>query len=188
MQGQQETKHVDAIKILSEYVSPDSETFYLLVIHSTLVTHKALQIAKQVPELHPDLEFIKQAAMLHDIGICKVYAPNLGCHGEHTYIEHGHLGRQILESLGLSRHALVAERHTCLTLSQIQDEQLPIPHREMIPQTVEEEIIALADKFYSKRKASVFEEKTKEQIYAELKKYGSSITGYLDYLFAKYKQ
>ena len=73
---------------------------------------------------------------------------------------------------GLPRHALVAERHTGtgLTLKQILERDLPVPHRDMVPVSVEEKIICFADKFYSKTRPQ--EEKTVEQAENSLVKFG----------------
>ena len=88
---------MDPIKIIQKYYSIDSKTYQLLISHSEAVTKKALEIAKHVPHLHPDLKFIQEATMLHDIGIFLTDAPDLGCSGDKPYICHGYLGREILE-------------------------------------------------------------------------------------------
>ena len=53
---------------------------------------------------------------------------------------------------GFPRHALVCERHTGagISLQAIQAQELPIPHREMVPVSLEEQVICFADKFFSK--------------------------------------
>ncbi len=53
---------------------------------------------------------------------------------------------------GYPRHALVCERHTGagLSLEGIIAQDLPVPHREMVPVSLEEQVICFADKFYSK--------------------------------------
>ena len=75
-------------------------------------------------------------------------------------------------SEGLPRHALVAERHTGtgLTLKQILELDLPVPHRDMTPVSIEEKIVCFADKFYSKTRPN--EEKTIEQAENSLAKFG----------------
>ena len=99
-----------------------------------------------------DQTFIAEAAMLHDIGIFKCDAPRIHCHGTHQYIEHGYLGADLLRTEGLPRHALVCERHTGvgLTLEMIERTNLPLPHRDLIPVSLEEQLICYADKFFSK--------------------------------------
>ena len=58
---------MDPIKIIQKYYDKDSKSYHFLVEHSKMVTQKALEIAKKVPQFHPDLKFIEEAAMLHDI-------------------------------------------------------------------------------------------------------------------------
>ena len=114
---------------------------------------------------------IEQAALLHDIGIFKTRADAIGCTGEAPYICHGYLGRELLDAAGLPpTYGLVAERHTGagITLANIRSNQLPLPHREMVPVTLEEKIICCADKFYSKDPAKQDQIPTLETITAEL--------------------
>ena len=90
--------------------------------------------------------------MLHDIGIIHTNAPGIHCHGTEPYICHGVIGRRMLDELGLFRHALVCERHTGagLALKDIVDQNLPLPHRDLLPMSLEENLVCYADKFYSK--------------------------------------
>ena len=73
---------------------------------------------------------------------------------------------------GFPRHALVCERHTGtgLSLKMIEEQKLPVPHRDMRPVSWEEQIICFADKFYSK--THLEREKTPEKIRKSLSKYG----------------
>jgi len=73
-----------------------------------MVAGKALAIARRARRLGPDLKFIGEAAMLHDIGILVTDQPSLGCYGDKPYICHGYAGREILEKEGLPAHALYA--------------------------------------------------------------------------------
>lgn len=141
------------MEIIRQFYDPDSTLFALLVEHSRKVAAKSLEIANRVAHLNPDLVFIEKAAMLHDIGIFKTSSPKIGCVGKYPYICHGYLGREILDGLGLPRaFGLVSERHTGagITLENIIEGDLPLPHREMVPVSLEERIICCADKFYSK--------------------------------------
>lgn len=163
---------LDPYKIIEKYYPKDSALHSILVIHSEQVKYKALEVATRNPDLHPDLEFIAEAAMLHDIGIFKCNAPRLHCFGTHHYIEHGYLGADILRAEGLERHAFVCERHTGvgLTKEMIIDGKLPVPQRDMTPQTIEEQIICYADKFFSKTKLT--ETHSVENIRKELGRFG----------------
>ncbi len=139
-------------EIIAYFYEADSEAYRHLMRHGRAVAAKALRIAHRVAHLHPDLTFIEQAALLHDIGMIRTHAPLLGCFGTLPYIAHGYLGRSMLEELALPRHALVCERHvgTGLTIAEIREGGLPLPLRDMSPQSIEEQIICFADKFFSK--------------------------------------
>ncbi|MEL6823388.1 MAG: HDIG domain-containing metalloprotein, partial [Calditrichota bacterium] len=104
-------------KLILEYYDKKSFAYDILMTHSELVRDKALWLAERVAELKPDRKFISEAAMLHDIGIIKTDASKIGCNGKHPYIAHGYLGREMVESHGYPRHALVCERHTGLGIS-----------------------------------------------------------------------
>lgn len=99
------------LEIIKKYYSPDSKAFYFLICHGKMVAEKALTIARMVRRFGPDLKFIGEAAMLHDIGILITNESSLGCYGDNPYICHGYAGREILEKEGLPVHALVCERH-----------------------------------------------------------------------------
>lgn len=142
---------MDANKIIEKYYEPGSELHTRLTVHSRLVADFAIECAHR-SGLNLDLDFIEEAALLHDIGIFRCDAPSIGCEGSLPYICHGIEGRRILEAEGLPKHALVCERHTGagLTIDDIVRQHLPLPHRDMTPRTLEEKAICYADKFYSK--------------------------------------
>lgn len=138
-----------------------------------MVTEKALKVAGTVKHLNPDLGFIREAAMLHDIGIFMTHVPHLGCYGDKPYICHGYMGREILEKEGLKQHALVSERHVGvgLTVKDIRKGGLPLPERDMTPQSIEEQIVCFADKFYSKDKDPL-KEKTLPEVREYIARFG----------------
>ncbi len=152
---------MDPIKIIQKYYDPKSRAYHFLIHHSKLVTKKALEVAERVKHLNPDLKFIEEASMLHDVGIFLTNAPEIGCYGEKEYICHGYMGREILEKKGFPKHALVCERHVGigLTVEDIERQKLPVPMREMVPVTLEEQIICFADKFFSKDNDNLLDEK-----------------------------
>ena len=110
--------------------------------------------------------------MLHDIGIFQTDAKEIYCFGTHPYICHGYLGSELLKAEGYPRHALVCERHTGagISLQRIEEQNLPIPHREMIPLSLEEQIICFADKFFSK--THLDREKSIEKARKSIEKHG----------------
>ncbi|RJP84077.1 MAG: HDIG domain-containing protein [Desulfobacteraceae bacterium] len=161
------------INIINEFYPTGAPARDVFLSHSEAVARKALQVARKVPHLNPDLEFVEQAAMLHDIGIFYARAPEIGCFGEYPYVCHGYLGRQLMETKGLFRHALVCERHVGvgLTLEEILKYPLPLPHRDMVPVSLEEQIVCYADKFFSK-KPGKSEEWPVEMVLKSLETYG----------------
>lgn len=143
---------MDPLSIIDKYYKEGSDIYNMLVKHSTLVMNKALAIAEKHPELGIDTQFVREAAMLHDIGVLFCYAPSIHLDGTMPYICHGYLGRELLEKEGYPKHALVCERHTGtgLTLEDIKEQNLPLPLRDMKPQSMEEKVICFADCFFSK--------------------------------------
>jgi uncharacterized protein len=112
--------------------------------------------------------------MLHDIGIFLTNEPKIGCNGDKTYICHGYLGREILEKEGFPKHALVCERHVGvgLTVKDIEEKHLPVPKRDMMPVSIEEQIICFADKFFSKDSNFLLKEKPLERVRNSIAKFG----------------
>ncbi len=171
---------MNPLEIIKKYYPKESEAYRILTIHSRSVADKALAIARMHPELNLDLPFIEEAAMLHDIGIFKCDAPDIDCHGNALYICHGYLGAELMRAEGFPCHALVCERHTGtgLSLKMIEEQQLPVPHRDMCPVSWEEQIICFADKFYSK--THLDKEKKPEKIRKSLSKYGAETLSQFD--------
>ena len=165
---------MDTIELLKKYYAPESPAFLLLVRHSRMVAAKAVSIAGRVSHLTPDLQFVEEAAMLHDIGILFTNEPAIGCFGEKAYLCHGYLGRAILENEGLPKHALVCERHVGvgITLKDIEENNLPLPMRDMMPVSIEEQIICFADKFYSKDADFLEKEKPIETVRKGIARFG----------------
>ena len=165
---------MDPLSIISRFYSTGSLAYNTLIEHSRMVLCKCLEIAEKIRYQAPDISFLKEASMLHDIGIFLAKAPHIGCYGNRDYICHGYLGRDLLEKEGLPIHALVCERHVGvgLSISDIMDWDLPLPAREMLPVTLEEKIICYADKFYSKKTGALCSEKTLEEVREDIRKYG----------------
>lgn len=164
---------MNPLQIIDKYYPEENELKRILLIHSRSVADKALSIARKHPELELDTEFIEEASMLHDIGIFLTDADGIHCFGKHPYICHGYLGSELLKNEGFPRHALVCERHTGagISLAQIESMQLPIPHREMIPVSLEEQVVCFADKFFSKTRLTT--EKSVEKAIKSIARYGN---------------
>lgn len=129
---------MDYLSIINKYYADNDPLRALLLKHSRQVADRCLEIVKKHQELPVDVQFLEEAAMLHDIGIFRCNAPTIYCYGTEPYLRHGPIGGELLRNEGFPRHARVAERHTGTGL----------PGYE--PETLEEEIVCYADKFYSK--------------------------------------
>lgn len=163
---------MNPIEIIDKYYSRESELRTILMVHSRSVADKALAMLDAHPKLCLDRTFVEEAALLHDIGIFRTDASSIYCTGTYPYICHGYLGADLLREEGFPRHALVCERHTGagLSLKEIIGQQLPVPHREMLPVSLEEQLICFADKFFSK--THLEKEKTLEKARKSIEKYG----------------
>ncbi len=166
--------NMNPIDFLAQYYDTRSKAYKILVEHGKLVANKALAAARRVPGLKPDLELIETAAMLHDIGIFLTNSPGFGCYGKHPYICHGILGSELLKGKEHPELALVCERHVGVGISieDIQRHNLPLPNRDLIPVSIEEQIICYADKFFSKNGNSQPSEKSIADIIDSLRRYG----------------
>ena len=160
------------IAIIEKYYANQDALRELLIKHSTAVAQRALRIAREHTELDIDQDFLYEAAMLHDIGIYLTDAPGICCYGSAPYICHGVLGAQLMRAEGLPRHARVCERHTGagLTRREVLLQGLPVPAQDYLPETLEEQLVCYADKFYSKSHPD--REKTPEQALKSLLKFG----------------
>jgi len=165
---------------------PDHPARCFLYTHSVMVKDFCLEIMQRphIAKRHhnADIQFITEAAMLHDIGIIYTDAHRIGCSGSAPYIRHGVLGRKILEEYGLRRHALVCERHVGSGLSKkiIIERDMPLPHRDMSPRSFSEKLICYADCFFSKTKNAAGKKKSLEKVISGFSKYGQeSVSAFL---------
>ena len=163
---------MNPLQLIEKYYDSQGEAYSILTLHSRLVADKSITIAKNNTSLNINIDFIAQAAMLHDIGVFLTNAPEIDCHGSYPYISHGYLGADILRKEGYPIHALVCERHTGtgLTLDEIKMKNLPVPPRDMLPISLEEQLICFSDKFFSKTNPQ--NEKSIEEVRLSLSKFG----------------
>ena len=163
---------MDIEGIFSKFYSGNPGLLQTVCIHSRCVADKALGCLRS-KGINADLAFVEEAALLHDIGVVRCDAPSILCLGDRPYICHGVEGRAMLDSLGLPRHALVCERHTGsgLTVDDIIRQNLPLPHRDMTPQSIEEKAICYADKFFSKS-GNLSQEKPLEKVISQMEAFG----------------
>ena len=161
-------------EIIEKYYPPGSIAHSIYMPHCTAVTDLALKIARLHPEFHADEEVVEFGGMLHDIGIFFTNAPEIGCYGELRYLAHGYKGRELLEKEGLPLIAPCCERHigVGISIEDINKYNLPLPKRDMMPQTIEEKIVCYADKFYSKSADNLHQPKPLEKVKKSINKYG----------------
>ncbi len=167
---------IDYQAIIDHYY-PEAEVpelRHILMVHSKAVADKAAGIVDAHPEWRLDRDFVYAAAMLHDIGIIRCDAPGIHCHGTEPYIRHGVIGATLVQEFTVSvpvsvpvpvsvdyafRIGRVCARHTGTGLPGLE------------PETLEEQIICYADKFFSKTKLD--REKTYDEACRSLMKFGA---------------
>jgi uncharacterized protein len=108
-----------------------------LISHVKAVSLLAKQIALKIKSKGADIDvaFVEVAALLHDIGRSRT-------HG----ISHGVEGAAIMRKLGFEAYARVCERHIGAGLSRTEAKELGLPEGDYLPETLEEKVVAYADK------------------------------------------
>jgi uncharacterized protein len=169
--------NIDALEIISFFYPEDDEFRRLLIDHCMKVEKKAFEILSE-SGVYADKTIVSNGALLHDIGIGKCHAPSIFCKGELPYIRHGIAGAEMLRQyakqygIDLELYAAICERHTGSGLSaeDIKTQGLPLPEKDFLPQSTEEKLICLADKFFSKSGSG--KEKTISDISRSMQKFG----------------
>lgn len=162
---------VDYQAIIDRYYPHGSRCREILQRHSEQVAAKAEGIACEL-HLPVDIEQVRTAAMLHDIGIYLTDAPGIDCHGKEAYLRHGILGAALLRAEGAPEWAArVAERHTGagISVDDIRALHLPLPERDLMPETLLERLVCYADKFFSK--SGDMQEKSLDRVRASMLKH-----------------
>jgi len=124
---------VNPLALLEQQFGANRAGLDIVYRHSRMVADKALALARGARAKGLDLEFIEQAALLHDIGVSAIYAPQLHCFGKAPYICHASSAGKSSKP-GVSRGtALVCERHIGVGLSQndIATQKLPLPDADV---------------------------------------------------------
>ena len=179
----EEKKIIQPFDIIAYFYPEDTPLRQLLIKHSSQVRDKALEILSNPRNaaLPVNRELVIAGALLHDIGIGQCNAPDILCIGTKPYIAHGLAGAEMLRQYGKIQHidmeiyARFCERHTSsgLTRENILKEKLPLPARDFLPETLEEKLVCLADKFYSK--SGKMHEKTLEKARRSMAKFGDDV-------------
>ncbi|MBS7637073.1 TIGR00295 family protein [Candidatus Bathyarchaeota archaeon] len=130
-----------------------------VIRHCEAVTELAVEIAKACKEkgLNVNLELVEIGALLHDIGRAKTHS-----------VHHAVAGMQIAKSLGLPKPVIsIIKRHVGGGIIQREAKNLGWPKGVYVPQTIEEKIVAYADKLIEGSKRIPIE-KTIEKLSKEL--------------------
>ena len=168
------------MNLIKKYYPPEGKSFQSLVGHSAQVAELAERVAERLAgHCDVDRQFVAEAAWLHDIGIFLTNAPDIGCYGKEPYLAHGILGAQLLDREGLPRHALVCERHigVGICIADIRQQGLPLPLRDMTPQSIEEQVVAYADLFFSKHRKGA---RSVKAVRAKLAQFGAGKVAIFD--------
>ena len=170
-----ETSVEKARIFLKELYATNREAYVIVRDHSESVYTMARGIAIRFPSI--DHATLGAGALLHDCGIINTNTPKLHCHGELPYLAHGVAGEEILLKHNWSKKvARVCATHVGvgITKEQIEKESLPLPLRNFTPRSLEEEIIAYADCFFSKRPNMLTTPKSFEQTLSEVSRHGTA--------------
>jgi uncharacterized protein len=109
-----------------------------VIHHCVGVTDFATKIAQKLQERgYPiNLELVEAGAMLHDLGRAK----------SHT-VAHSVIGAQLAQSLGLPESVVnIIKRHVGAGITADEADALGWPKDNYVPQTLEEKVVAYADK------------------------------------------
>jgi uncharacterized protein len=109
--------------------------------HCIMVSKKGMKISKKIMKIKINYNFVEIGGLIHDIGRLKT-------HG----LDHGIVGGKIAKELGFPEEIVkICERHVLGGLDK-RDIQKFLPEYDididLIPQSIEEKIICLADKCF----------------------------------------
>ena len=119
-----------------------------VIQHCFAVERISLKLARRIrANGHKlDLRLVSLGALLHDIGRAQT-------HG----IKHGVEGARMLQELGLGNFARFAECHLGAGIPAGEARELGLPARDFMPQTLEEKVVAYADKLVMGHRPASFE-------------------------------
>ena len=110
-----------------------------VISHIEKVAKKALEIGRRLEKkgFDVDIELLGVAGYLHDIGRSVTYG-----------VGHAVEGGRILKELGFSESVIrLVENHVGAGITAEEARKLGLPVKDYIPETLEEKILAYADKF-----------------------------------------
>lgn len=147
-----------AIEKLHKKYAPNQDVFHLVFIHCQIVSEIAVQLSRNC-STQIDVERVKIGCLLHDVGVYPLFDKNGLEKDKKRYITHGILGEEILKNEGYDEeYCRFASHHTGvgITKQQITKRRLPLPLKDYVAESTEEELVMYADKFHSKTNPPVF--------------------------------
>ena len=88
------------------------------------------------------MRLVEAGGLLHDIGRSKTH-----------YVDHAVIGAELLREMGMPEElVLVVERHIGAGIPADEAVELDLPEKHYLPETLEEKIVAYADKLISGRR------------------------------------
>ena len=132
-----------ALRVLREAGCPRE-----VVEHSKTVAREALRMAKRIRARGNaiDLRKVELGGLLHDIGRSKTHD-----------ITHGVKGGEILRKLGLGEFVGFAESHIGAGIPREEASELGLPAKDFVPKTLEQKVVAYADKFVAGNRVITYE-------------------------------
>lgn len=115
-----------------------------VISHCLAVSELALELANQLRKrgLEIDSQLVEVGAILHDIG-----------RSESQGVDHSVVGSQIAKSLNLHESLVnIIKRHVGAGVTEEEAKEMGWPEDSYVPQTLEEKIVAYADKRIDKGK------------------------------------
>ncbi len=128
----------------------ESGCSHSVIKHCEAVAELALEVARKCVEkgLNVNLELVEIGALLHDIGRAKTHS-----------VHHAVAGAQIAKALGLPEPVIaIIKRHVGGGITAEEAKKLGWPKDVYTPQTIEEKIVAYADKLIEGSKRVPIEE------------------------------
>jgi uncharacterized protein len=124
-----------------------------VIEHCQAVRRIALRLAREIERrgVKINVELVGDGAALHDIGRART-------HG----IAHGIEGGRLLREMGLERLAPFAENHLGGGIPAEEAAELGLPPRDFVPVTLEEKVVAYADKLVEGSRVIPFERSVEE--------------------------
>jgi uncharacterized protein len=141
----------DTLKALHKKYAPSERAFELIFTHSVIVKEIAEDIVKK-KNLKVNSDLLAVGALIHDIGTYKLINTE-GKFDTNEYIMHGILGYEILKDEGYSEVICrFTTNHTGvgITKEEIIKNNLPLPPKDYLAESLEEKLIMYSDKFHSK--------------------------------------